>query len=184
MLSDYFSMGKFFQLWHTTQFLLSLLRKQVHQILETLFYIHEVERFWRKWLFVCFMSNHVVVTSNMKQHHFQGLSIQLFSSNIATLFHTKWHCATILHISKACRLDSVFVFVTLFCTTTERASWGIHKLLRTGEVPTTLTFIVLVVADGLFGLCGPERLGGATHSHSHRTRSYPIPLPPFPRPQY
>ena len=33
------------------------------------------------------------------------------------------------------------------------------ELLHTGEVPATLLSNVLVVADGLFGLCGLERLG-------------------------
>ena len=53
MLSLLFFMGKFFQLRHTTQFLLSLLRKQVYQILETLFYMKQ--RFWQKltFLFLC-----------------------------------------------------------------------------------------------------------------------------------
>ena len=44
--------------------------------------------------------------------------------------------------------------MTLFCAAVGRARCGVHKLLRTGEVPTTLTFIVLVVADGLLGLLG------------------------------
>ena len=69
-----------------------------------------------------------------------------------------------------------FVFVTLFRTAVERASYGVHKLLRTGEVPTTLTSIVLVLADGLFGLCRSERLGQAIH------RYHWDPPPSFPRP--
>ena len=75
------------------------------------------------------------------------------------------------------------VFVTVFCTTVQRASYGVHELLRgSGEVLTTLKFslvnahamilivhifmnvnklcldqqIVLVVADGLSCLCGLE----------------------------
>ena len=44
------------------------------------------------------------------------------------------------------------VFVALFCAAVERASCGVHKLLCSGGVPTSLTFIVLVVADGLFSL--------------------------------
>ena len=70
-----------------------------------------------------------------------------------------------------------FVFVTLFRTAVERASYGVHKLLRTGEVPTTLTSIVLVLADGLFGLCRSERLGQAIHRYHWDT-----PPPPLPRP--
>ena len=51
------------------------------------------------------------------------------------------------------------VFVTLFQTAVERAISGVHKLLRTAEVHTTLTSIVLVVvAGGLFGLCGSEQV--------------------------
>ena len=48
------------------------------------------------------------------------------------------------------------VFVALFCAAVERASCGVHKLLCSGGVPTSLTFIVLVVADGLFGFYGSE----------------------------
>ena len=44
------------------------------------------------------------------------------------------------------------VVATLFRTAVERASCGVHKFLRTGGDPTAL-FIVLAVADGLFGLC-------------------------------
>ena len=57
-------------------------------------------------------------------------------------------------------LNSCFsdtVFVTLFCTAVETAVSEVHKLFRTGGVPTSLTSIVLVVADGLFGLYGSER---------------------------
>ena len=35
-----------------------------------------------------------------------------------------------------CHLD--IVFATLFCTAVERASCGVHKLLRTGPVPMHL----------------------------------------------
>ena len=33
------------------------------------------------------------------------------------------------------------VFVTLFRTAVERASCGVHKMLRTGEIPTSLTLL-------------------------------------------
>ena len=66
-----------------------------------------------------------------------------------------------------------FVFVTVFRTAVQRASYGVHKLLRTGEVFTTLTSIFLVLADGLFGLCRSERLGQVVH------RYHPHPLPPI-----
>ena len=70
------------------------------------------------------------------------------------------------------------VFVTVFCTAFERASCKVHELLRIGEVPTTLTSVILVVAvfpvltgrsagtppplyphlhPPLCGLCGRER---------------------------
>ena len=55
----------------------------------------------------------------------------------------------LLHIPTSGCLDSVFV--TLVRTAVERASCRVHKLLRTGGVPT-LTFIVLAVADALYGL--------------------------------
>ena len=46
--------------------------------------------------------------------------------------------------------------VTFFCTAVERADYGVPKLLFTGEVPITVTSIVLVVADSLFDLCRSE----------------------------
>ena len=46
--------------------------------------------------------------------------------------------------------------VTLFHTDVQRASCGVHKLFCTGGVTTSLMFIVLVVADWLFGLYGSE----------------------------
>ena len=44
----------------------------------------------------------------------------------------------------------------LFCTAVERAVCNNHKLLHTDRVSTSLTFIVLAVADSLFGLYGSE----------------------------
>ena len=61
----------------------------------------------------------------------------------------------------------------LFRSAIERTNCGVHKPLRTDGLPTTLTSIVLVVADGFFGLCVSERLGRATHRY--RT---PHPHPP------
>ena len=46
------------------------------------------------------------------------------------------------------------VTVTLLRPAAERASCRAHKLHHTGRIPTTSAFIVLAVADGLFGLCG------------------------------
>ena len=65
--------------------------------------------------------------------------------------HSELDCL-LLQIPTAGLLDSVFV--TLFHTAVERANCGVYKLLCTGRVPTSLTFIVLVVADGLLGLYG------------------------------
>ena len=45
----------------------------------------------------------------------------------------------LLQVSTAGLSDSVFV--TLLGTAVERASCGIHKLLRTGGVPTSLTLL-------------------------------------------
>ena len=77
-------------------------------------------------------------------------------------------------------LNSCFsdtVFVTLFRTAVERAISEVHKLLPAGGVPLFNT-VVLAVADGLFGLCGSERLDELFIG----TR-FPLPsLPPFPRP--
>ena len=51
------------------------------------------------------------------------------------------------------------VFVTLFYPAVERGSCRVHKLLRIGGVPTSLIFIVLPMADRLFGLYGSEHRG-------------------------
>ena len=56
----------------------------------------------------------------------------------------------LLHVSTAGCPDSCLLL--LFRTGIERTSCGVHKPLRTGGLPTTLTSIVLVVADGFFGL--------------------------------
>ena len=71
------------------------------------------------------------------------------------------HSELELQVSTADPLD--FVFVTLFRTAVERANCRVHKLLR-----TSLTLIVLAVADGLFGLYGLE----------HRDKLFIGPLPP------
>ena len=48
--------------------------------------------------------------------------------------------------------------MTLLCTAVETAISEVHRLLSTGAVPNFLpSVVVLVVADGLFGLCGSER---------------------------
>ena len=62
--------------------------------------------------------------------------------------------------SKVALLDTGFV--TLFHTAAERASCRVHKVLHTGGVPTSLTLIVLVAADGLFGLSGSHSTGSGT----------------------
>ena len=63
--------------------------------------------------------------------------------------------------------------MTLFRTVVERAGCGVRRLLRTGGVPTSLTFILLLVAGGLFvGLYGPERLGRVTHRY-RTLKSFP-----------
>jgi len=56
-----------------------------------------------------------------------------------------------------CRFSDT-VFVSLLHTTVETANSEVHKLLLTGEVPTSLTLLFcLAMADGLFGLYGSER---------------------------
>ena len=48
--------------------------------------------------------------------------------------------------------------MTSFRTAVETAASGVHKLLRTGGIPMHFfNFVVLAVADGLFGLYGSER---------------------------
>ena len=103
----------------------------------------------------------------------------------------------LLHVPTSGCPDSCLLL--LFRTAIERTSCGVHKPLRTGGLPTTLTSVVLVVADGFFGLCVSERLGRATHRyrapHPHPPkRSYvvcedvkpynsaPDPTPPPPTP--
>ena len=69
------------------------------------------------------------------------------------------------------RADSVFV--ALFGTAAERASCGVHKLLGSGGVPTTLSLFFRRWLTLWFGLCGSERLGRAIHRYP-----LPPPLPP------
>ena len=66
-------------------------------------------------------------------------------------FHSEWGCL-LFHVPTAGPSDSVI----LFHTAVERARCRLHKLLHTGGVPTSFTFIVRVVADCLFGLYGSE----------------------------
>ena len=80
-------------------------------------------------------------------------------------------------------LNSCFsdtAFVPLFCTAVETAISEGHESLHTGRVPTDLlNIVVLVVADGLSGLCRSERLDELFLS----TRPDPtLPPSPFPRP--
>ena len=60
---------------------------------------------------------------------------------------------------------SDIVFATLFRTAVERVSCRVCKLIHTGGAPTTSASVVLAVADGLFGLCGSERLAQAIHRY-------------------
>ena len=83
--------------------------------------------------------------------------------------HTELDCP-LLQVSTAGSLDTVFV--TLFRAAVERACCGVHKLLRTGEVPTTLTSIVLVVADGLSRVCWSELLQMLLLVHTDHTEDY------------
>ena len=47
--------------------------------------------------------------------------------------------------------------MTLFRTAAETAVSGVHKLLGTGEVPTSLTLLSWrLLQGGLFGFCGSE----------------------------
>ena len=54
----------------------------------------------------------------------------------------------LLQVSIACCPDTAFL--TLLRPADEKVGCGVDKLLRTGGVPTSLTSIVLAVADGLF----------------------------------
>ena len=63
--------------------------------------------------------------------------------------------------------------MTLSNTAVERAGCRVHKLFHIGGVPTSLTFILLPVAGGLFvGLYGWERLGRVTHRY-RTLKSFP-----------
>ena len=48
--------------------------------------------------------------------------------------------------------------MTLFRTAVEMTSWEVHMLLNSHWRGPHFLNIVLEVADGLFGLCGSERL--------------------------
>ena len=67
--------------------------------------------------------------------------------------------ALLLQVSTVGSLGTVFVSV--FSTTVKRTSCGVHMLLYTGEVPSTLMSIVLAVAVGLSCFCGSDRFGQA-----------------------
>ena len=70
--------------------------------------------------------------------------------------HSWMDCLAAELFLNSCFSDTVFV--TLFCAAVETASSKVHKLLPTGGVPTSLTFIVLAVADTLFSLHRLENL--------------------------
>ena len=72
----------------------------------------------------------------------------------------------LLQLSTAGCRDSVLV--TLFRTAVQKTSCEVDKLLRKSGVPTSLTATGLLVADGLFGLCGSERLGRAARRYQPR----------------
>ena len=82
-------------------------------------------------------------------------------------------------------LNSCFsdtVFVTLLRTAVETAISEVHKLLGIGGVPMLLLNIVLslAVADGLFGLCGSERLDELFISTPPPSPlSFPVPNKPY-----
>ena len=83
-------------------------------------------------------------------------------------FHSWMVCLVAEFFLNSCFPD--IVFTTLFRTPVETAVSGVHKLLRTGGVPTPLT---LAVADRLFGLYGSEHV----HELFTSTRSPPFPVP-------
>ena len=66
--------------------------------------------------------------------------------------HSRMVCLAVELFLSSCFSDTVFV--TLLHTAVETAISEVHKLLRTGGVSTSLTFIVLAVADGLFRFTG------------------------------
>ena len=60
--------------------------------------------------------------------------------------------------------------MTSFRTAVERASRGVHKLLRTGEVPAILSSIVLAMAGSLFSLCYVgAQVCGSYSQHTNKT---------------
>ena len=75
----------------------------------------------------------------------------LVASWMACLVASWMTCLVARCSSKVALVDTGFV--PLFHTAVERANCRVHKVLHTGGVPTSLTLIVVAVADGLFGLC-------------------------------
>ena len=62
--------------------------------------------------------------------------------------------------------DSIFVILFRAAVMKEQVAEDASCFACVGTVPNSLTFIVLVVADGLFGLCGSGRLGQAIYRYS------------------
>ena len=83
--------------------------------------------------------------------------------------HREWDHPLLHLFLNSCFSD--IVFVALLRTALETAISEVRKLLNSHwRGPYLLNIVVLVAADGLFGLCGSERLGRAIHR-------YPPPLP-------
>ena len=74
------------------------------------------------------------------------------------------------------------VFVTLFCTAVETAISGVHKLLRTGGVPTSLTLLIwrwLTVSSVFAGRSARTSCSSLTRGRAVRLYTPSSPHPPF-----
>ena len=70
--------------------------------------------------------------------------------------HSWMDCLVAELFLNSCFSDTAFV--TLCCTAVETAVSRVHKLHHTSWQGPLFNSVVLVVADGLFGLCGSERM--------------------------
>ena len=85
--------------------------------------------------------------------------------------HSWMDCLAAESSRNSCFSDTVFV--TLLRTAVETAISGVHKLLRTGGVPTSLTLIVVLAVSSLF----TDRSARTSYSSLPDPSPLPFPVP-------